>query len=94
MLRVVLFAAVLALATPAFAATPEEDIGAVLDQLHAAAAKADGPTYFGLYTPDAVFIGTDATERWSLPGRPCRLWMSMTDYTGARLASQSTTGPV
>ena len=54
-------------ATPAFAATPEEDIAAVLDQLHAAASKADGPAYFGLYTPDAVFIGTDATERWTLP---------------------------
>lgn len=57
----------LTLATRALAATPEEDIGAVLDQLHAAASKADGPTYFGLYAPDAVFIGTDATERWSLP---------------------------
>ena len=57
----------LTLATPALAATPEEDVGAVLDQLHAAASKADGPTYFGLYAADAVFIGTDATERWSLP---------------------------
>ncbi len=56
-----------ALATPAFAATPEEDIGAVLDRLHAAAARADGPAYFALYTPDAVFIGTDVTERWTLP---------------------------
>ncbi len=56
----------LTLAAPALAATPEDDVGAVLDQLHAAASKADGPTYFGLYTPDAVFIGTDATERWSM----------------------------
>jgi len=61
-----LFLAITA-ATPAFAATPEADIGVVLDQLHAAAAKADGATYFGLYTPDAVFIGTDATERWTVP---------------------------
>lgn len=67
MLRVVLFAAVFAVATPAYAATPEEDIGVVLDALHAAAAKADGPAYFALYTPDAVFIGTDAAERWTLP---------------------------
>ncbi len=57
----------LAAATPALAATPEEDIAAVLDQLHAAAAKADGPAYFALYTPDAVFIGTDVTERWTIP---------------------------
>jgi len=43
-------------------ATPE----ATLDALHAAAARADGAAYFALFTPDAVFIGTDATERWDL----------------------------
>lgn len=42
------------------------EVGAVIDQLHDAAAKADGPLYFSLFTPDARFIGTDATERWSL----------------------------
>jgi glyoxylase-like metal-dependent hydrolase (beta-lactamase superfamily II) len=42
--------------------------------------------------PDHIGLADWLTERWSLPGRPCRLWMSMTDYTGARLASQSTTG--
>jgi hypothetical protein len=57
----------LTVATPALAATPEEDIAAVLDQLHLAAAKADGATYFALYTPDAVFLGTDVTERWTIP---------------------------
>jgi hypothetical protein len=55
------------LATPALAATPEADIAAVLDALHLAASKADGAAYFGLYTPDAVFIGTDAGERWTMP---------------------------
>jgi hypothetical protein len=60
-------AAALALATRALAATPEEDIAVVLDQLHLAASKADGPAYFALYTPDAVFIGTDVTERWTIP---------------------------
>ncbi len=39
---------------------------AVLDSLHAAASKADEPGYFGLFTEDAVFVGTDATEVWSL----------------------------
>lgn len=53
-------------AAPARAATPEQDIAAVLDALHAAAAKADGPAYFALYTPDATYLGTDAAERWSL----------------------------
>ncbi len=51
---------------PARAATPEQDIAAVLDALHAAAAKGDGPAYFALYTPDATYLGTDAAERWSL----------------------------
>lgn len=40
--------------------------GAVVDALHQAARDADGAAYFGLFTPDAVFIGTDATERWTL----------------------------
>lgn len=44
----------------------EVQIAAVLDRLNAASTAADGPAYFGLFTPDARFIGTDATERWSL----------------------------
>ncbi|MCF8503389.1 MAG: nuclear transport factor 2 family protein [Caulobacter sp.] len=53
-------------ATPAHATTPEQDIAEVLDALHTAAAKADGPGYFALYTPDATYLGTDAAEHWSL----------------------------
>ena len=37
---------------------------AVIDAWHAAAAAGDFDGYFGLMTPDAVFLGTDATERW------------------------------
>lgn len=37
-----------------------------LDQLHAMAAAADEGRYFALYAPNAVFLGTDATERWTL----------------------------
>ena len=56
---------------PAAAADPADDakiaaISQTLDQLHAAAAKADGKTYFDLFAPDAVFIGTDASERWTM----------------------------
>ncbi len=51
-------------------AAPEQDdraaIGEVLDTLHHAAAVADEDVYFNLYTPDAIFLGTDATERWTL----------------------------
>lgn len=41
-------------------------IAAVLDAWHDAAARADEEAYFGLLTPDAVFLGTDATERWDV----------------------------
>ena len=40
------------------------DISTVLDRFHRAAAEADGETCFALLAPEAVFIGTDATERW------------------------------
>ena len=47
--------------------TPEETAAAAtLDAVHKAASEADGPTYFDLFTPDAVYIGTDVTERWTL----------------------------
>ena len=65
-MRAVVLILALVFATPVHAATPEQDIAAVLDALHAAAAKADGPAYFALYTPDATYLGTDASERWSL----------------------------
>lgn len=47
-------------------AAAERSVERTLDTLHAAAARADEAAYFGLYTPDAVFLGTDATERWTL----------------------------
>ncbi|TBW27906.1 nuclear transport factor 2 family protein [Gramella sp. KN1008] len=37
-----------------------------LDAWHKAAAKANFEDYFELMTDDAVFIGTDPTENWSL----------------------------
>ena len=40
-------------------------IGSVLDGWHAAAAAADEEKYFSYFTTDAVFLGTDATERWT-----------------------------
>ncbi len=50
--------------TPALSA--EGTVAAVLDDWHAAAAAADETRYFGHFTPDAAFLGTDATERWSV----------------------------
>lgn len=43
------------------------EVAAVLDQLNAASTAADGPAYFALFTPDARFVGTDATEHWTIP---------------------------
>lgn len=40
-------------------------VAAVLDGFHAAAAAADEERYFAALAPDAVFLGTDATERWT-----------------------------
>lgn len=48
------------------AATPTTDIDAVLDNFHAAAAASDEDRYFGYFTDDGVFLGTDATERWDV----------------------------
>jgi len=47
-------------------APAEAAVARVLDDFHDAAAKADGPRYFGHFAPDGVFIGTDPSERWTL----------------------------
>lgn len=44
----------------------ERDIARELDDFHDAAAHADEPRYFAHFAPEAVFLGTDATERWDL----------------------------
>jgi len=36
-----------------------------LDEWHAAAGRADEEQYFQVFTADGVFLGTDATERWT-----------------------------
>jgi hypothetical protein len=43
----------------------EEAVATVLDDWHAAAAAAEEDRYFGGMTEDAVFLGTDASERWT-----------------------------
>ena len=42
----------------------EAEIGRELDDFHDAAAHADEARYFGHFAAGAVFLGTDATERW------------------------------
>src|SRR5262245_3752501 len=36
-----------------------------LDEWHRSASKADGAGYFGSMAEGAIFLGTDATERWT-----------------------------
>ena len=43
----------------------KEVISALLDSFNVAAANADFDGYFGFYTDNAIFIGTDATEHWN-----------------------------
>lgn len=52
----------------AAAVAQEQDINqinAVLDSYHTAAANGDWTTYFDLMSDDGVFLGSDASERWS-----------------------------
>lgn len=48
------------------AADAERAIARELDDFHDAAAKADESRYFAHLDAGAVFLGTDATERWSV----------------------------
>lgn len=54
---------------PAMADTAAERqaIASMLDAFNRAAATADYDDYFGYFTGDAVFMGTDATEHWDKP---------------------------
>jgi len=42
--------------------------------------------------PDHIGLAHWLCERWSVEGHECRLWISATDFTMARIGSQSTTG--
>ena len=62
-------AAVCALAAPTEPRLNVDDskaIAATLDSFHVAASKADFDGYFSLFATDGVFLGTDATERWTV----------------------------
>lgn len=59
--------AALALSQSATAApNAEAQVAEVLDRLNQASSTADETTYFSLFTPDARYIGTDATEHWTM----------------------------
>lgn len=62
-----MFAAIMmALAVQTAPDPAKAEVAAVLDQLNVASAAADADAYFALYTPDARFVGTDASEHWTI----------------------------
>ena len=44
----------------------KEDLDALLNGLHLDAHKGNFESYFDRYSTDAVFLGTDKTERWTI----------------------------
>lgn len=83
-MRITLLSVVLSMLA-ACSQSPQNDsatIDAVLDDFHNAAANGDKARYLGLMTDDAVFLGTDVTERW--PKNP-----DFTDYVDSRFVDGS-----
>lgn len=58
---------ILGFSYPVLAQDQEKTVSKLMDAWHAAAAKADFEGYFKLMDTASVFIGTDATERWTKP---------------------------
>lgn len=54
-------------ASPSASAAAEAEVARSLDDLHDAAARADEERYFSHFAPGGVFLGTDASERWTVP---------------------------
>lgn len=52
--------------TPLAYSAESDDISHFLDGFHQAAAESDFDVYFSHFTADSTFLGTDASERWSV----------------------------
>jgi len=57
--------ALLCLSSTASAA-PQDELNGLLDGFHQAASRADFSDYFSRFAQESVFLGTDASERWTL----------------------------
>ena len=72
-LSALMVAAVLSYCAPSPGSVPPDRsdaaaaVSAVLDSLHHNASVANEEAYFDLFAPEGVFLGTDATERWTVP---------------------------
>ena len=56
----------LLVAGSAWPQTPAQQVATVLDDWHQAASAADEDRYFKHFAHNGVFMGTDATERWTV----------------------------
>ena len=54
------------LASSAWAQSDKDAIDSVLSGIHQYASEANFEAYFNLYTEDGIFLGTDASERWTI----------------------------
>lgn len=52
---------------PATGGAVDAEVARTLDDWHDAAAKADEERYFAHFAEGGVFLGTDMTERWTVP---------------------------
>ena len=52
---------------PASGGAVDAEVARTLDDWHDAAAKPDEERYFGHFAEGGVFLGTDMTERWTVP---------------------------
>lgn len=72
-LKVFLYTVFISCNTPPYNKDREQQlIATTLDSFNRAAARADYEAYFKYYAEDAVFMGTDATERWNK--KECMIW--------------------
>src|SRR5579872_7133524 len=60
------FSVLLLMACFAAAQSRVEVVAAVLDDWHEAASVANEARYFGHFAANGIFMGTDATERWTV----------------------------
>lgn len=60
------FTAGMAFAAPQSDVSADVAINQLIDGLHLDAAEARFDSYFERFSPDAVFMGTDRSERWSI----------------------------
>lgn len=66
LLMAILILTGLSISTLADTAADKKAINATLDGIHEHAGTGNWGAYFDLYTDDAIFLGTDITERWDM----------------------------